>query len=843
MSASARARRAATALAVACVCTLTAALATSTHATAQASPPAAVRAAATTGAGGYTPVMVVMDTSGSMSQPVRSGEVPKIDAARAAVNAAATAVGPNQQFGVIAYPGASRASGSSSCPAGDVVVPLGTPDPSRIAAAVRRLAANGETPTSAALEHASELLTASGAQESMAVVVSDGEANCGPPVCETAKKLLAQGVQVTIHTVGFDIASNADAQEDLRCVAEATGGIYSDASDALALQQAILRAAASYLELDAPVPAQVYAVTGSSAGLGTDVNITVTNTGQQQASDVQVSLDFAKDKRGGMLPMDKTVHSVGNLAPGAARTVTFRLRPSQDTVGAELSWVAAATTADGRGAQANGVTKVLDASSAVGEVLAVDGPVVVVGDSYSSGEGAGDYLTGDAGGPKGAACHRSNKAYAAVLFGAQKVTNLACSGAVTSQYGTFEQMSSGTEVELQSRQLRKLVDGDDPPELVLLTFGGNDIGFGDVVTHCFIWLNCGGNWGQAKLETVPEIAGSLSRVYEQIDDQVNSPDVIARRGGKPARIIVLPYVRITPMDDEQAPDGCFVGFSTAEVKYMNQLLNKLNATIRRAVQVQVDAGRPFYFPEDVIDAFQPDHTICDPRERQYARTWQKVLLEDSTNAKVRLVAYGAIAPERKQELAHPNANGYTAEARALAGWSQHTKLRPVTGKPLWDPLPISDHPVLGGIDIGAGQLQPAGGTVTIQGSGFEPGSTVLIRLQSVSRTVGTATAGQDGSVQARTPIPYTTAVGKHHVVLSGFAADGSYREESHPIRVLPQLTGLALMVMLIGLVLIGYWAWTSRSPRLFRGGGGPGHSRRPRRAGGRSNRSAASTPR
>ena len=84
---------------------------------------------------------------------------------------------------------------------------------------------------------------------------------------------------------------------------------------------------------------------------------------------MQVSLDFAKGKNSGAVPLDKSVQSVGNLAPGARRTVTFRLRPTPDTAGATLSWVAAATTADGRGAQASGTTKVVAAGASLAGVL------------------------------------------------------------------------------------------------------------------------------------------------------------------------------------------------------------------------------------------------------------------------------------------------------------------------------------------------------------------------------------------------------------------------------------------------------------------------------------------
>lgn len=780
-----------------------------------AAPPAAVTPA-DVDTSQYTPVMIVMDTSGSMEEPAGTGGVKKIDAARAAVNAVAGAVGTKQQLGLISYPGAGTTE-IAGCSSGDVLVPLADPNPTRVTAAVRRLEADGNTPTSAALEHAGQLLTASGATTSIAVLVSDGEANCGPPVCETAKKLRAQGVLVTVNTVGFDLAGNEDAAEDLRCTASATGGTYSDAGDAAALQEALLKAAASYLTLDAQIPTSVPAVTGTSTGLGTDATVTVTNTGQQQATDVQVALDFAQGKTSGALPLNKSVQSVGNLAPGASRSVTFRLRPKPQTAETTLSWVAATTTADGRGAQASGTTKVTAAGTSLAGPLSPSGPVVVLGDSYSSGEGAKDYLKPEAGGPKGTRCHRSVKAYAPVLFGTDRVTNIACSGAVTSNFGLIEQVfdNGGPEVELQSRQLKKLVARKDPPAMVLLTFGGNDIGFSGIVEQCALSRECDKSLGQDKLDSIKDIATSLTSVYESVDGLVNGPAVVARRGGRAAPIVVLPYVRLLPAEDANAPGNCFIGFESSEVRYMNRLLNELNATIRRTVAFQSDAGRPFYFADDVTEAFQPDHTICDGGEREYGNTYQAKSFDTYTTDLVTLGAIMKFQKNARQEFVHPNAKGYTAEAQALAGWAQHTTVRPVSGQPqdTIESLPFSDHPILGGIDIGVGQLQPAGGGMTVQGSGFAPYAPVVVQLQSVPRTVANVNADAAGRVSVNAQIPYTTPVGAHHLVLTGPGADGTFRRQAFPVRVLPQLTGIALLALVAGVGLVLFWAVSGRRSR------------------------------
>jgi lysophospholipase L1-like esterase len=86
---------------------------------------------------------------------------------------------------------------------------------------------------------------------------------------------------------------------------------------------------------------------------------------------------------------------------------------------------------------------------------------IALGDSYAAGQGAGPYLD---------ACYRSDNAYselAADTKSVKLVTNAACSGKTTQDV-----------VKSQLRQLNRST------ELVTITAGGNNLGFGDIVTYC-----------------------------------------------------------------------------------------------------------------------------------------------------------------------------------------------------------------------------------------------------------------------------------------------------------------------------------------------------------------------
>ncbi|SCF32764.1 VCBS repeat-containing protein [Micromonospora chaiyaphumensis] len=146
----------------------------------------------------------------------------------------------------------------------------------------------------------------------------------------------------------------------------------------------------------------------------------------------------------------------------------------------------------------------LAAASAAGSHI----NIVVIGDSYSAGNGAGDYY-----GPGGCYRSRSNwgERYAQWLRGQGHpvtVTDRACSGGVTSQYWSTRDLGDHSEVgachtgtgdEIVTTRvgagafsrcnttLRAQKDSvDKSTDLVLFTFGGNDIHFSDIAKQCFI---------------------------------------------------------------------------------------------------------------------------------------------------------------------------------------------------------------------------------------------------------------------------------------------------------------------------------------------------------------------
>ena len=219
-----------------------AAATTSTQRTAPATTPA-------------VPVMIVLDASGSMNQTDAPG--PRIDAAKAAVTSLIDTLPAQAQVGLQVYgtgTGSTDAEKQAGCTDIKTLAPVAPLNPAALKDQVATVVAAGYTPIGNALRAAAEALPNEGPRS--IVLVSDGEDTCAPPApCDVANELEQQGIDLTIHTVGFKV--DPTAREQLSCIAQATGGTYSDAADATALTEAMAikvdYAVAGYTTVGTPV--------------------------------------------------------------------------------------------------------------------------------------------------------------------------------------------------------------------------------------------------------------------------------------------------------------------------------------------------------------------------------------------------------------------------------------------------------------------------------------------------------------------------------------------------------------------------------------------------------------
>jgi lysophospholipase L1-like esterase len=196
------------------------------------------------------------------------------------------------------------------------------------------------------------------------------------------------------------------------------------------------------------------------------------------------------------------------------------------------------------------------------------GKYVALGDSYSSGTGAGSY--GSSG-----SCKRSANSYPQLWANANAPSAfsfVACSGAVTS--------------DVLNNQVGA-VTADTA--LVTISIGGNDAGFASVMTDCNLGSDstCVSRNQQAQNFARTTLPGRLDNVYTQI-----------RNRAPGARVVVLGYPHIY-----QLGGSCLIGLSETKRAAINSSSDVLADVIR---------GRASAFGFTFVDARPAfdGHEIC-----------------------------------------------------------------------------------------------------------------------------------------------------------------------------------------------------------------------------------------
>ena len=180
-------------------------------------------------------MILVLDASGSMWGHLLDDQ-PKIAAAKQVVRDLLQDWDPNVNLGVTVY--GHRQKGA--CDDIEPMVGVGPVDASAIMKRVDAIQPKGKTPMTEAIRRAAAELKYTESKASV-ILVSDGEETCDADPCAAAKQLEQAGVDLTVHTVGFDVVEKK-GKDQLRCMAENTGGRFVLAEDAPALKKAIAEA-------------------------------------------------------------------------------------------------------------------------------------------------------------------------------------------------------------------------------------------------------------------------------------------------------------------------------------------------------------------------------------------------------------------------------------------------------------------------------------------------------------------------------------------------------------------------------------------------------------------------
>jgi lysophospholipase L1-like esterase len=220
-------------------------------------------------------------------------------------------------------------------------------------------------------------------------------------------------------------------------------------------------------------------------------------------------------------------------------------------------------------AAAVGLAVAVTASPAANAAPAVN--YVALGDSYSSGVGAGDYISSSG------SCERSTNAYPEQWADANhpaSFVSVACANATT---------ASVVSSELSALSSRTT--------LVSITIGGNDVGFTGVMTTCVLLptSSCLSAISAAETLVADVLPGSLNATLQAI-----------RQDAPNARIVVLGY----PDFYDLSKSGSCIGLSTADRTALNQGANELDSALATAAAHNGDTFAS-------VQSTFAGHELCD----------------------------------------------------------------------------------------------------------------------------------------------------------------------------------------------------------------------------------------
>jgi Ca-activated chloride channel family protein len=195
-----------------------------------------------------TPMLVIFDSSGSMTRP--AGAESRIVAAKRVMTEFLSALPDGMPLGLTIY-GHRR---PRDCRDIENVRPISPIDRSgliEMSGRIGALQARGETPIAQTLIDAIPLF---GGRRGRILLVTDGREECGGDVCAAAQRLAAAGISLRVDIIGF--GTGAAERTALRCITDITGGRYLEARDAASLASALRTASQPAAPSPQPQPTQ-----------------------------------------------------------------------------------------------------------------------------------------------------------------------------------------------------------------------------------------------------------------------------------------------------------------------------------------------------------------------------------------------------------------------------------------------------------------------------------------------------------------------------------------------------------------------------------------------------------
>lgn len=402
---------------------------------------------------------------------------------------------------------------------------------------------------------------------------------------------------------------------------------------------------------------------------------------------------------------------------------------------------------------------------------------LALGDSFISGEGAYQYRAYTD--TRDSHCHLSQRSYPYLLakdLNLYKAESVACSGAI------IDDVSSTSEEYMgQNKDKKPYRDRDNvnqilndfsvgyiaqyrftrhyQPNTITLSAGGNDIGFGQIISRCLEPDTCYNTY-EDRLELA-------LLIYSQFNHLTNMYTRLIKEGNPKAKIYVIGYPQIIKPGgrcDSNTP------LNANETQFAWDLTSYLNSVIKKAAEY---AG---VYYVDVEDAFE-GHRLCEGKW-----SWETAVNGITAGRdKIDLpLLHGPIG----NESFHPNAFGHTLLAEKIREQTNGLSAEmPHPNSSAQPPNAYDNPPLLNAPKTGRGLNITNFDNITdnnvihravwwqgvVDGSelAFVPGSVVHVLLKSDPVDLGTATVDTNGSIPLNFFIPESVPSGFHTLHLYG----------------------------------------------------------------------------
>ncbi|HVC36150.1 MAG TPA: SGNH/GDSL hydrolase family protein [Candidatus Dormibacteraeota bacterium] len=396
---------------------------------------------------------------------------------------------------------------------------------------------------------------------------------------------------------------------------------------------------------------------------------------------------------------------------------------------------------------------------------------LALGDSYSSGEGAGNYLRGT-NEPNYNMCHASLESYPDLIsqdlsYSANTMQTIACSGAVTdyvmndTQYPKLPPNNlSGNWLPGFEAQIRHVQE--TMPGITTITMGGNDIGFKKIVVRCVFGNDTCYSTYEERLNLVNLINSKFTIWKEMYKTLLNS-------AGPGSRLYVIGYPQIVASNGNCALNvhlnGGEIGFSQALISYLNYVID----------QAAQRAGATYVDTENALDG----HRLCETNSADVAVNGLTIIRDNQPIS---------------QESYHPNLLGQQLMAKNIMNTTGQFTLPtslPGPNPNILQPTASDSDPQLsamlnaphGSVPITSTEPLQNGSNnfinnILIRGQAFnyqvngldyglKPNSPYAVMLHSTPVSLGTYMSDANGNLTISTTIPDTVTAGVHMIDITG----------------------------------------------------------------------------